>query len=144
MQELDQLLDQELDDLSDIPTFDPFPAGVHRVLLSLEAKEKPVAGHPSVECLLKMVEVQELEDTVNAVAPDPGSEANCLFMLDNEFGQGKLKMVCKVMAPVVGSTNTREIVDGTTDIECFVITGLRADKEDKDKFYMDIKELKLA
>ncbi len=144
MSEIDSLLDSTLDDLEDLPEFKPFAAGAHRVSLSLSMKE--VNDINCVEVALKMIENLELADpnTEEKDIPKPGDEASCLFMLNNEFGIGKLKKVLAALADTIGSRNNREIIEGAQGIECVIITSVRVDKNDPDKKYLNIKELQVA
>lgn len=141
MSELDDLLDMELDDLQDLPTFDPFPEGAHRILLTLEAKE--VNKKPAIELTMKIVETLELANPTEDEAPEVGAETNILYFLDNEFGQGNLKLITPILGKVFGTRNIREIVEQTTDLECLVLTTQRKNKE-TGQVYTQLKELKVA
>lgn len=136
---VDDILDATLDDLEDLPTFQPFPAGVHKVLLTLESKE--VNKHPCIEVNCKMIETLELSEPTQDTAPVPGSVANTLCMLDNEFGRGNFKMVASALAEILGTRNNREIVDGAKDIECLIVTSIKTDKSDPSVKRMNIKEV---
>jgi len=142
MSEIDNLLDATLDDLEDLPTFEPFPAGVHRALVSMNEKE--VNGHQSIEVSCKMVETIELAEPTKAEAPKAGSEASVLCMLDNEFGRGNFKALAKPLGAAFGTISNREIVEQTKDIECLIVTSLKQDKNDKTVFRMNIKELEVV
>lgn len=140
--EIDNLLDSTLDDLEDLPSFANYPPGVHKVLASLGMKE--INGKKAVELSLKGIETIELVDAAGTEAIKAGDESSMLFMLDNEFGRGKLKAVLAALADTIGSRNNREIIEGTKDVECLIVTSLRKDKNDPDKSYMNIKELQVV
>ena len=140
--EIDSLLDSTLDDLEDLPSFANYPPGVHKVLASLGMKE--INGKKAVELSLKGIETIELVDAAGTEAIKAGDESSMLFMLDNEFGRGKLKAVLAALADTIGSRNNREIIEGTKDVECLIVTSLRKDKNDPDKSYMNIKELQVV
>jgi len=139
--DIDDLLDATLDDLEDLPEFAPYPPGVHRVLVSLELKE--VNDQNAVELKMKAVETVELSDTkFEPLAA--GAETSVLFLLNNEFGRGNMKLCLKPIGEALGLTKTRDIIEQTKEVECLVLTSLRKDKNDKEKFYTNIKELKVS
>lgn len=136
--DLDSLLDSTLDDLKDAPQFKHFPAGAHRILLSLEVKS--VNDRPVVEAKLKYVQAEELADP-SEEAPAQNDETQCSYFLDTDFGQGKFKELASPIRTALGVTSNREIIEATKDLECIVITGVRADKKNVGRFFTDIKEL---
>ena len=138
MSEIDNLLDSKLDDLEDLPEFKPFPAGAHNVSVSLAMKE--INGAAAVEMKLKLIDTIELADP-QASPAKAGDESSVLFMLNNEFGLGNLKKCATPLSVALGTTSIRETIEAAQDVECAVITALRADRNDKDKFYLNIKEL---
>lgn len=153
MSNIDDLLDSTLDDLTDLPSFKPFSAGAHRCKLTLEKKE--IADHPAVEATLTMVEtVEYVEPTDADFDPEEegatdrrnkaGDSCNAAFFLDNEIGEGKFKALAVVLGAALGLNHNGQIVEQTTDIDVIVVTGVRQDKTDKDKFYLDIKELNVV
>jgi hypothetical protein len=142
MSDLDNLLDSTLDDIADLPTFEPFPPGAHRVTISFA--EKKINEHPAVEIKFKMVECLELSEPETTKAPDPGSEYCIAYMLDNEFGAGKFKEVLKPIAAATGTQQIRAILEAGEGMEVVIVTKLRTDKEDKDKKYMDLKKLEVV
>lgn len=138
MSDLDALLDATLDDLDDLPSFEPYPAGVHRVLASMETDT--VNDKPVIKLNFKYVENIELANPQDE-APKEGDTANVMFMLDNEYGIGNFKLCAAPFKEALGFTTNREIVEGVQEIDCAIVTGLRRDKNDKEKFYMNIKQI---
>lgn len=139
---IDSLLDATLDDLADLPEFKPFPVGMHKVLLSLELKsigegDKKKQG---VEVSLKYLEPIELSNPED-VPPKAGDSTNLFCDLANEFGQGTFKMVAAAVKEAVGGGSNREIIAATKNIECAILTGLRKDKTDAEKFYTQLKSV---
>ena len=133
----DSILDSTLDDLADLPEFAVFPPGAHRV--SIEFEQKEVNKHPSIEAKFKLLETVELADpTSDPVAA--GTESSVLFMMDNEFGQGKFKEVIKPIAAHLGVTSIRQAIEGAKGMEVLVVTKLRQNK-DKTATYMEIASL---
>lgn len=141
MSEIDNLLDSTLDDLEDLPTFSPFSPGVHRVLATLDMKD--INGKQVVELALKGLETLELATSTDAPIAE-GDSSSTIFMLDNEFGRGNLKKVCTPLGVAMGTGVIREVIEQTTDVECLIVTSLRPDKNDKDRFYLNIKELNVV
>lgn len=139
MTDIDNLLDQTLDDIADLPEFKAFPPGTHKALVSFNTKE--VNKHPSIEVNCKLIETAELAEPTRDEAPNPGATASVLCMMDNEFGAGNFKALAKPIGEALGTGNLREIVDQTKDLECLIITTYRKNDTDKDKPYMNIKEL---
>ena len=139
--ELDNLLDATLDDIKDLPTFSPFPRGAHRVLATFGTKEINGAGCVTLD--FKMIETIEYANPQDAeTSPTKeGDTSNTMFMLDNEYGAGNFKRCAAPFAEMVGSSQLRAIVEGVVDVECVVLTSLRQDKNDKDKYYLDVKEI---
>ena len=139
--ETDNLLDATLDDLEDLPEFAVFPPGAHRCLATLELKE--VNDKQCVELVLKLQEHLELANPAADAEMPAGTIASTLFMLDNEFGRGKLKKVAKPIGESLGTGVLRDIIEQCTDIEVAVVTSTRKDKNDPDKLYLNIKEIQV-
>jgi hypothetical protein len=135
--DMNSILDQVLDDIADLPSFAPFPNGAHRVTIKFEEKE--VNKHPSVELQMKALETLELADPTE-VPLVAGAETSVLYMLDNEFGLGKLKEVLKPLGAHFGVQNLRAIMEAANGTECMVVTSVRGNK-DKTQFYTDVKKL---
>lgn len=136
---LDSILDQQLDDLEDLPEFKPFPTGTHRFTISFESKE--VNKHPSVELKIVGIETVELanpEDTPLTA----GDSTNVLFMLDNEFGVGKLKAVLKPLSEHFGTKGVRDTMEAAKGCECLGVTKVRTNK-DKTQAYTDVVNLQV-
>ena len=135
---LDSLLDLTLDDLSDMPSFENFCPGTHLVSLSLEWKD--INGKTAVEAKIKLIETLEQADP-STKAPSPDDECNTAYMMDNEYGQGKFKVIAAPIAVQLGITNLVQLVEEAKNLECVVVTGLRTDKKDLTRNYLDIKSL---
>ena len=140
MSELDSLLDATLDDLEDLPSFQPFSPGAHKVTASFEEKE--INGKAAIELNFIMLETLELADPQSAV-PKPGDVSNTMFMLDNEFGRGNLKKCATPFGEALNLSTLREIVEGVKEVECVIITSVRTDKKDPDRKYLNVKEIQV-
>lgn len=141
MSDLDNLLDATLDDLVDLPEFKNYPAGSHKVLASFGTKE--INGKQAVTLDFKYLEVVELADA-NEEEPKAGDTCGTMFMLDNEYGQGNLKKAAMPFSAELNLSSIRDVVEQVKDVECYVLTSLRADKNDKEKFYLQVKEITIA
>ena len=141
MSDIDNILDATLDDLEDLPESKPFPEGAHRALLTLTAKE--VNSKPAIEAVFKAVETVELAAPTEDSPVKEGDEANVLYFMDNEFGQGKFKKIAKVLGEALNASSIREVVENTQSVEVLVITTKRANKKTGD-VYMDVKELQVV
>jgi hypothetical protein len=136
---IDSLLDMQLDDLADLPEFKVFPAGAHRATMKFERKE--ISTHPAIELKFKLLETVELSDP-SEVAPDVGTESSVAFMLDNEFGVGKLKEVLKPLSAHLGVTKVSEVIEASAGLEVLVVTKVRQNKE-KTQNYLDVVSLQV-
>lgn len=141
MSEIDNLLDSTLDDLDDLPEFKNFNPGVHRVLATFTIKE--VNKKDVIELSLKGLETLELTNPTDDPIKE-GDSCSMIFMLDNEFGVGNFKRLATPIAAALGTTTNRETVEQCNDVECLIVTSLRADKNDKDRFYLNVKELNVV
>jgi len=138
---MDSLLDETLDDLEDLPEFKPYPAGAHQVLATFSTKE--INKSPAIELSFKLIETLEMADSQEAV-PEAGATASTMFLLDNEFGRGNLKKCAMPFGEALGLTTIREIVEEVKDVECVILTSVRTDKNDKDKHYLNVKEIQVV
>lgn len=140
MSDLDTLLDAKLDDLEDLPSFQPFPAGTHRCLATFDTKD--INGKAAVELGFEMVECLETADNLEESAmPKQGDKSNTMFMLDNEFGRGNLKKCALPFAEALNLSSVREVIETVKAVECVVVTSLRTDKNDTSKQYLQVKEI---
>ena len=137
---LDSLLDATLDDLADLPEFSKYPAGAHRV--TIEFEQKVVNKHPSIEAKFKLLETLELAEPTDAPQA-AGTEASILFMMDNEFGQGKFKEAITPIAKHLGTSSIRQAVDGAKGMEVVIVTKIKQNK-DKTAEYMDLVSLSVV
>jgi hypothetical protein len=133
---LDSLLAGSIDDLADLPEFAKLPAGAHKVSIKWEKKE--VNKHPSLELKMKLIEHIELSNATDTPL-EAGAESSVLFMLDNEFGQGKMKEVMKVLATACGTSTISETMEASNGMEVTVITNLKPNKDKTENFMNVVK-----
>lgn len=136
-QNLDSLLEGSIDDLADLPEFAVFPAGVHKVVIKWESKE--VNKHPALELKMKLVETVEMSDATATVLA-PGAESSVLYMLDNEYGQGKMKDVMKALSAATGTAKIKDTMEASNGMEIQVVTKVRQNK-DKTQSYVDVTKV---
>ena len=141
MSDLDQLLDVTLDDLADMPEFKVLPPGNHKVNVSFDLKK--VNDKQAIELNLKLIETIEKANETDEDC-EPGTECNMLFFLDSEFAQGKLKAITGTFRESMGVASLRDLIENVKQIECNILSSIRTDKNDKDKKYLDIKEMQVA
>ena len=136
---IDSLLDGTLDDLADAPEFKPFPAGTHKVTITIV--QKKIGTHPAFELAMKAVETIELansDDTPLAT----GATTSEAFMMDNELGQGNFKKILKSLADHFGAKSNRDLIAEAQNLEVLVVTKVRQNK-DKTQSYTSIVELQV-
>ena len=138
---MDDLLDATLDDLEDLPEFKPYPAGAHQVLATFSQKE--INKSAAIELSFKLVSTLELADPQDE-QPAEGATASTMFLLDNEFGRGNLKKCATPFGEALGLSTIREIIEEVKDVECVILTSIRTDKNDKDKHYLNVKEIQVV
>ena len=144
MSNLDQcadLLDATLDDLEDLPEFKPFNAGAHKVLATFSEKE--INDKQAVELEFTLIESIELSDP-QLEKDAPGTQCSIAFFLDNKYALGNLKKCAAPFAAALGYKTIREIAEGVKEVECLILTTLRKDKNDPDKFWMNVKEIQIT
>lgn len=136
---MDSLLDQTLDALADAPEFKPFPAGTHKVTITIQ--QKKIGTHPAFEVGMKAVETIELSDS----SQEPlaaGATTSVAYMMDNEIGQGNFKKILANLAAHYGPQSNRQLIEAAQSAEVLVVTKVRQNK-DKTQSYTDIVELQV-
>lgn len=129
MSALDNILDATLDDLADLPSIQLFPNGAHKVKLEFKIDTKKVA----VQMTMHYIEPLELADP-KQTAPAAGDKNTIFFNLKkkdgtaNEYAQGALKEVVKVLQGTFGGTSTTEVLEASKDAEVAVVTKIRLGK----------------
>ena len=127
--DIDSLLDGTLDDLADMPSISLFPNGAHKV--TLVSKIDPVKA--SVMFTMTYVEPLELADPTSAT-PAAGDKNSVFFNLKkkdgtaNEYAQGALKNIVKVLQARFGGSTTTEVLQESQNAEIAVVTKIRVGK----------------
>ncbi len=147
-EQLAALLDGTLDDVADMPEFvNPNP-GTWLVEVKKFSIEEINKQHvPKIS--LVFTELIEANDP--AVEPQTlPIEANAAFFLynedgsANEFGQGNFKMFLAPLKEITGAGSNREVMEASVGAQLIVTTGLREDKKEKGKFYLQFKNVMAA
>jgi hypothetical protein len=136
---IDSLLDGTLDDLADAPEFKPFPAGTHKVNITIT--QKKIGTHPAFEVGMKAVETIELANSDDAPLA-AGATTSVAYMMDNDLGQGNFKKILASLAAHYGAKSNRELIADAQNAEVAVVTKIRQNK-DKTQSYTDIVELQV-
>jgi hypothetical protein len=138
------LLDSSIDELADLESFSPIPAGTHRLAIEWETKE--VNDMPGVVMKLTVLETVEMADS-SEEPPEPGKQADILFLLKkadgepNTMGQGQLKEVLAILREQHGGDTARETMDNTNGAEIVATLKVRVNKKDPDQKFNQIKTL---
>jgi hypothetical protein len=155
---LDSLLDGTIDDLKDLPSNKPFPAGVHSCQLFTDIKrigEEPKEGESdkrdtAAEFKLVYRETVELNNP-SAELPNAGDETSVLFFLTHsnpkvaEMGQGQLKEHLKSLASHFGVKSNKELLAEANGCSVLAVTGIRVDKKKNvGKEYTELKAIQVA
>jgi hypothetical protein len=137
--DLDSILDSSIDDLADLPEFQQYPSGAHRVIINWESKK--VNDHPCMEMRMKLLETVELANPAEDQPVAAGTESSALFMLDNEFGQGSFKTIIKALAEATGTSKISEAVEASNGMEVTVVVVTKPDRKDKTITRMNVKKV---
>jgi hypothetical protein len=138
------LLDSSIDELADLESFSPIPAGTHRLSISWDTKE--VNGKPGVVMGMTVLDTVEMADS-SETPPEPGKKADILFLLlkddgsPNTVGQGQLKEVINALREVHGGDSVKEVMEASEGAEVVATLKVRANKNDPDQKFNNIKAL---
>lgn len=147
-QTMDNLLDETLDDLADLPTSAPFPAGHHvaQMFVTRDAK-KPT----TYVVKFKHKGPCELSEPT-ATPPKEGDEA-LMFIhtkkkdgTKNEIGQGQLKEILKPVSERLQTTSIQAILDAlkSDGVEVGITSGVKDQKDTSYAPQMFLKKIELT
>lgn len=111
------LLDANLDDMNDLPSWKVFPAGVYLVKpeVTIESKKNKTTKKDETQITIgaTLIEIRELDDpsTPDDKKPVVGDVTSARFTWENEFGQGALKEILKPIAAATGKTKAMELLE---------------------------------
>lgn len=154
---LDALLDVSLDDIADLPSFEAFNPGAHKVTINwaFKSMDKTVEGTkkstPHVELkLTSLGETMELTEPNNPelnTVPKDGDTCSTMFDITNEFAMGALKKAVANLETHFGTKNLKAIITQSEGFEVVAVTKVRYGKDattkqvDKSKKYLQVEGL---
>lgn len=132
------LLDDNLDDIPDLPDFGVPPKGAYRLRVD-GFPYKTVNEKLCVEVQVVVLETRELADP-NAIPPKVGMQVTELVWFHNDpvKAKGVLKKKLEAVGEEIGEGNLSKLMERATGMELFGTIDHRKDKEDKDKVYANI------
>ena len=142
------LLEDSIEDIADLPSFKPFPAGAHTCTIKFEQKE--VNDNAGIVVTFTLVETQEQDnpDETPATAGDTCSVFCALQGTEDQvkFGKGRLKEILVPLGEHLGKTDSFEIMEDMQNAEVAIVSTTRMGKDDngkKDpsKLYFQLKGL---
>jgi len=148
------LLDQDLDSIEDLPGFEVPPTGEY--LLKMTTAIKKINDKIFVETSYEVLECVK-QDKEEDIPAKLGNKFSSLFTIKGDgkdaekdaemvrLGKGKLKELLVDIAEATGQGNLLVLVrDIVADCTVNATVKRRQDKEDKEKFYGNVKNLRLA
>ena len=142
----DALLDANLEDLADLPSFENFPAGSHKATLSIT--QKTINSKPMIEVKLTGIETVELSNAETDKPITAGQVSSSLYDLSNEFAQGAFKKLIQPLAAHLGVSSIRDLMEQSEGTEVEAVTSFRKGKakpgETEVPVYFEIKKLLIS
>ncbi len=142
-----EMLDETLDDLADLPSTAPFPAGAHLASVKIKRNAKK-AGSYIVEMTHKAV--VELANP-NAEEPKEGDKSTLFIHTKkkdgqpNEIGQGQIKIFFKPIAAMLGSNSLNDCLAATKDgLDMIVVCGVKKGNEEYPNDQQTVNKVELA
>ena len=146
---LDSLLDTSLEDLADAPTWQEYPAGVHRVTVE-EVEQFSVDGKEvkaGVKFKFKGIETIEAQDPEKVIEPGQVTSVSFFLVHPTEMvmksGQGGFKEIMAATAAQFGAASNRELMEKVKGSEVLIVTDLRKDKK-TEREYLQLKGFTFA
>lgn len=133
------LLERNLADIEDLPSFEVPPKGTYIFLCS--AGTKVVNGKPAVVFDLEVVSTVELVDKTTKPAKE-GDKTGVMFFIDNDTGLGFLKKFLAPFAEKYGTDNLKVLVkEKIQNVLISCTMDHQIDKDDKSKIYARPKNI---
>lgn len=120
------LNEMSIDDLEDLPSFEPFPNGAHSVTIKFEPRV--IGENPCIIMHATYVEAAQLDEGEEATTK-PGDVYDFMYGLQSDFGQGALKEVLKVVREKTGITEVIPALEAVQDSAALIVTKKRQDKK---------------
>lgn len=145
---LDQL-DETLDDLADMPSNAPWPAGAHLAKTTVKRNAKKPGSYIVEMTHQAVIELTNPNQDPEAL-PKEGDKSVVFITTKtkdgkvNEFGQGQLKLVLAPVGAMLGTNSISEILEAyKAGIETIVVVGIKPAKDNYEEG-QTIKKLELA
>jgi len=138
-QNMKDLLDGNIADLSDKPEFKPFPVGTHRCKFSWEEKKIDKVGS-GIQLNLTAIKTEELPSDSKESPVEPGAKTSVMMFLSHDtefvwqFGQGQFKELMATLAEKFGAASPRELMKKSDGMEGLFLTGVRENKDKTQRF----------
>lgn len=137
--DLDALLDKNLSEIDDLPSFVVPPKGTYIFLVS--GGRKRINDIPYVTFDLEVVSTIKLQNDGDK-PPAEGDKTGVMFNLDNEFGEGNMKAFLAPFAAHFGTDNVKELVKHhIQNVRISATLDHQVDKKDKTKIYARPKNI---
>lgn len=145
-QTTNDILDETLDDLADLPQSKPYVAGAHACKMFITRPDPKKQSSYLVK--FKHVDTLELANPGDE-APKPGDEAVMFIHTvkkdgqKNEFGQGQLKMILGPLSDAIGSRSISDCLGATKNgIDVVIVSGVKTQKDYPDQ--MTLAKIEMA
>ena len=129
-------LDETLDDLADMPSNAPWPAGAHQAKVVVKRNSKK-PGQFIVEMSHQTVIELTNPNQDPESLPKEGDKSTLFIATKtkdgkpNEFGQGQLKMVLAPIGAALGTNSISEILEATKNgVDAIVVVGIKPAKDE--------------
>lgn len=147
---LDTLLDQDLSEIADLPTFEIPPKGFYRLLVSkVEEKTVDLSGGkgkaPVIQFDYQVVEPLELEDESERELVKVGQNFSESYFFHNDPEKTKqaIKTTFKAVGESLGCKTLKELVEKLQGCEIAATVNHRKDKNDSEKIYAQIRNAQI-
>lgn len=136
------LLDKNVSEIEDLPSFEVPPKGTYILLCSMGTKKIEDAAYVTAEFeVVSTVEIANPNDPANVPCKD-GTKFGTIFQLGNEFGEGNMKKFLVPFIEKFSTDNLRELVkDKVQNVLISAQLDHRIDKKDKTKVYPLVKNV---
>lgn len=136
------ILDVNIMDLPDLPSYKPFPVGFHKASITFEVK----VINKKTALVFKITYIECIEQADPEETPArPGDETSVSFFIGkgNEISEGFLKELIEPATKELNIQSLRDFVNYADGMTFGIATAHRFDKNDKTKIYTNLKALTL-
>jgi len=148
---LDTLLEEDLTTIADLPTYEVPPNGFYKLLIK-GVEEKMVTlkdgkgDAPTININYVVKEAVEVSDPSESdkVKPDMEFGEGYMFFNNPEMTKSALKTTFADVAVRFGCKTLKDILEKLPGLEIYALVKQRKDKNDPDKVYAQIRNVKVA